>query len=79
LELTDDLIEGAIDSITGFVVARAAEQYNKPVAEVMNAFLVSHTYKLLSDKETGLYWDNLSDTYAMFIEELHHKDSPAII
>jgi hypothetical protein len=70
LELTDDLIEGVIDSIAGFIVAKAAEQYNKPIAEVMNAFLVSHTYQLLSDKDTGLYWDNLSDTYTMFVKEL---------
>jgi hypothetical protein len=70
LELTDTLIEGAIDSITGFIVAKSAKQLNKPVAEMMEVFLVSHTYKLLSDKTTGLYWDSLPETYAMFIKEL---------
>jgi hypothetical protein len=70
LELTDDLIDGAIDSITGFIVAKAATQYNRSVAEVMNVFLLSNTYRLLSNKDTGLYWDNLSDTYNMFIKEM---------
>jgi len=70
LELTDDLIEGAIDSITGFIVAKAAEQYNKPIAEMMETFLSSKTYQLLSDKTTGLYWDSLIDTYNIFTNEI---------
>jgi hypothetical protein len=70
LELTDELIGGAIDSITGFIVARAAEQYNKPIAEMMNVFLSSKTCRLLSDKATGLYWDSLVDTYNTFTNEI---------
>jgi hypothetical protein len=74
LELTDALIEGAIDSITGFIVARAVKEFDKPVAQVMEFFLLSNTYKLLSDKETGLYWDSLSETYNMFIEEMKQHE-----
>jgi hypothetical protein len=70
LELTDDLIEGAIDSISGFIVAKAAIEYDKPVAKMLEIFLSSNTYKLLSDKNTGLYWDNLFGTYNMFVEEM---------
>jgi hypothetical protein len=70
LELTEALIEGAIDGITGFMVARAAEELNRPLAEMMECFLASNTYKLLSDKETGLYWDNLDETYDMFMREM---------
>jgi hypothetical protein len=70
LELTDDLIDGAIDSISGFIVAKAAAEYHKPIACMMEAFLSSNTYQLLSDKNTGLYWDNLLETYNMFIEEM---------
>jgi hypothetical protein len=73
LELTDALIEGAIDSITGFLVAKAAEELGKPLAEVMELFLLSHTYALLSDKETGLYWDSLTETYQMFMREINHR------
>jgi hypothetical protein len=69
LELTDALIEGAVDSIAGFIAAKAAEELNKPLAEVIEMFLLSHTYTLLSDKETGLYWDSLSETYLMFMRE----------
>jgi hypothetical protein len=70
LELTDALIEGAIDSITGFITAAAAQEFDKPIAEVMELFLLSDTYKILSNKETGLYWDSLSETYNMFTQEM---------
>ncbi|MDR3247731.1 MAG: hypothetical protein LBT39_03000 [Treponema sp.] len=70
LELTDELIEGAIDSISGFIVAKAAAEYHKPLDAMMETFLSSNTYNLLSDKGTGLYWDNLLETYSMFIKEI---------
>jgi hypothetical protein len=74
LELTDALIEGAVDSITGFMAAKAAEELHRPLAEAMEAFVSSHTYTLLSDTETGLYWDSLPETYQMFMREIN---SPA--
>jgi hypothetical protein len=70
LELTDALIEGAIDSITGFITAEAAKEFDRPIAEVMELFFLSDTYKILSNKETGLYWDSLSETYNMFTQEM---------
>ncbi|MDR0876625.1 MAG: hypothetical protein LBN21_01115 [Treponema sp.] len=73
LELTDTLIEGAIDSISGFIVAKAADSLHKPVDEVMDIFLQSNTYKLLSNKNTGLYWDSLSETLDMFMGETQSK------
>jgi hypothetical protein len=75
LELTDDLIDGAIDSISGFIVAKAAAEYDKPIAKIMEAFLSSNTYQLLADKNTGLYWDNLLETYNLFREELKRWSS----
>jgi hypothetical protein len=42
----------------------------RPLAETMECFLASNTYKLLSDKETGLYWDSLDETYGMFMREM---------
>ncbi|MDR1972674.1 MAG: hypothetical protein LBQ46_12230 [Treponema sp.] len=73
MELTETLIDGAIDSITGFMVARAAKQYHEPITKMMERFLLSNTYKLLSDKDTGLYWDSLSETYAMLINEIEGR------
>ena len=70
MELTDALIDGAIDSISGFITARAAKELNTPLAEVMDAFWVSNTYKLLCNKDTGLYWDSLPETLDMFMNEL---------
>ena len=70
MELTEALIEGAIDSITGFLTARAAKQLDRPVAEVMDVFLSSRTYRMLCDKETGLYWDSLPETFDMFMKEI---------
>ena len=69
MELTDALVQGAIDSITGFIVARASKEYGKPVAEMMEIFLASNTYALLADRETGFYWDSLPELYGMFIHE----------
>jgi hypothetical protein len=76
LELTDQLIDGAIDSITGFIVAKNSKERNKPVAEVMEEFLSSNTCRLLSDKETGFYWDSLPELYRMFMKEIrtHNQD-----
>ncbi|WP_010257943.1 hypothetical protein [Treponema primitia] len=70
MELTEALIEGAIDSITGFIVAKAATQLHRPVVELMDRFLLSNTYKLLCNKDTGLYWDSLPETLDMFMREL---------
>jgi hypothetical protein len=70
LELTETLIDGAIDSIIGFIAAKAAAQLHKPVAEIMDIFLLSNTYKLLSNKDSGLYWDSLPETLDMFMNEL---------
>lgn len=70
MELTEALIEGAIDSITGFITARAAKQFDLPIAEVMDVFLSSRTYRMLCDKETGLYWDSLPEIFDMFRKEI---------
>ena len=69
MELTDALIDGAIDSISGFIAARAAKEYKVPLAETLEAFMRSETGALLADRETGLYWDSLPETYRMFIRE----------
>jgi C4-dicarboxylate-specific signal transduction histidine kinase len=70
LELTDELIDGAIDSITGFIAAKISEQRNIPVVQIMEHILLSNAYRLLSDKKTGFYWDNLREIYDMFIREI---------
>jgi hypothetical protein len=70
LELTDELIDGAIDSIAGFIVAQVSEQHSMPVAATMERFLSSDAYRLLADKETGFYWDNPREIYDMFIREI---------
>jgi hypothetical protein len=74
LQLTDSLIDGAIDSISGFISARAAREKNMPLVEVMEAFMTSNTYRLLADKKTGLYWDSLPETYEMFLRELKEQE-----
>jgi NADPH-dependent curcumin reductase CurA len=70
LQLTDDLIVGAINSISGFIVAKYAEQYNIPLDLAMETFLNSNTYKLLSDKETGYYFDSIPEIFDMFLKEV---------
>jgi hypothetical protein len=70
MELTDDLIDGALDSITGFIIAKAAKEHHQSVAQMMETFLLSNTGQLLADKNTGLYWDNVFETYDMFVKEM---------
>jgi len=69
LQLTDDLITGTINSISGFIVAKYAEQYDIPLDLAMETFFNSKTYKLLSDKETGYYFDSIPEIYDMFLKE----------
>jgi hypothetical protein len=70
LQLTDELIVGAINSISGFIVAKYAEQYNIPLESAMETFFNSKAYRLLSDKETGYYYDSIPELFDMFVEEV---------
>ena len=70
--LNDETIEAAIDNISGYIVEVVASETDKPIEEVSEAFLSSETYKLLSDKETGYYWDSMSELVDMFRAELLH-------
>jgi len=67
--LNDDTIEIGIDNISGYIVATVASETGKPIEEVSEAFLSSNTYTLLSDKETGYYWDTISELVDMFKAE----------
>jgi len=70
MKLTDELIQGAVNSITGFIVNYVSEKQGKPIDEVMERFIASKTYALLNDKMTGLYWDSIPTTIDMFLAEL---------
>jgi hypothetical protein len=65
--LNDETIESAIDNISGYIVATAAERLGRPIEEISTKFFLSETYALLADKETGYYWDSLGDTIDKFI------------
>jgi hypothetical protein len=67
--LTEDSIDVAIDTISGYIVSKVAAEINKSIEEVTEAFLTSNTYSLLSDAETGYYWDNIFDLIDIFKEE----------
>ena len=70
LLLNDVTIETAIANISGYIVDVVASETGKPIEEISEAFLSSDTYKLLSDKETGYYWDSMSELVEMFKTEL---------
>jgi len=70
LLLNDVTIETAIANISGYIVDVVASETGKPIEEISEAFLSSDTYKLLSDKETGYYWDSMSELVDMFKAEL---------
>jgi hypothetical protein len=69
MQLTDNLIQATIDSISGYIIAETAKEQHLPLEAVAERFFKSHTYKLLSDKETGLYWDSIPTTLNMFLQE----------
>jgi len=71
LQLTDELIMGAINSISGFIIAKYAEEYNVPLDLATETFYNSNTHKLLSDKGTGYYFDSIPELFDMFLKETH--------
>jgi hypothetical protein len=75
MPLTDNLIQAAIDSISGYVIAETAKERHLPLETVAERFFKSHTYKQLSDKETGLYWDSIPTTLKMFLQEVGYSNS----
>ena len=68
--LTEQVINIAIDNISGYIVSTIAEETGKPIEEVTEAFFYSDTYALLSDIETGYYWDSISELIDMFRNEV---------
>ena len=68
--LTESAIDSAIDSISGYIVFTVQSATDKPLEEVLEAFMASRTYQLLSNKETGYYWDSISELTDMFTAEL---------
>ena len=69
MQLTDKLINTTVNNITGYIVAKVAKDQSRDLETVMTEFLYSKTYSLLTDKETGLYWDSMAATMEMFLAE----------
>ena len=67
--LTEQVIRAAIDAISGYIVTITAEETKKPLEEVTEYFLTSKTYELLSDAETGYYWDSIDELIDLFKNE----------
>ena len=74
MELTDELIQATVNNITGYIVASVAKRQKRKTEDVFSEFMRSKTYTLLQDKDTGLYWDSISETmdrYLAEVEPLH--------
>jgi hypothetical protein len=67
--LNENTIETAIDSISGFIIARVASETGKPLDEIATLFYSSEMYALLSDQKTGYYWDSIPEMIDRFYEE----------
>ena len=70
--LTDEAIESGINIISGYIVTAVASMTGKPIEDVTEAFLLSATYSLLSDKETGYYWDSMDELIDKFMAEIQN-------
>ena len=68
--LNDDVIETTIDSVTAFIIATVAKETGKSLCEVAELFYASKVYTLLSNKETGYYWDSIPEMIDLFVKEL---------
>ena len=66
----EDAINIAINNISGYIVYLVAKETGKPIEEVSEAFFASDTYSLLSDIETGYYWDSISELTDKFSAEI---------
>ena len=67
--LTDEVIETAIDSESGFIIAAVTEETGMALDEVAELFYSSRIYALLSNKDTGYYWDSIPDMIEQFYLE----------
>ena len=68
--LTEQVINSAIDTISGYIVSIVTAETGKSIEEITEAFLASETYVLLSDAETGYYWDSISELIDKFKTEI---------
>jgi hypothetical protein len=68
--LTDEAIEGAIDNVSGFIIAKTSAETGRTLQETAERFYASQMYALLSDKETGYYWDSIPEMIERFKAEL---------
>ena len=73
--LTEQAINSAIDTISGYIVSVVAAEAGQSIEEITEAFLASETYALLSDAETGYYWDSISELIDKFKTEIQLTDS----
>jgi len=71
--LTEQVINSAIDNISGFIVSVTARKTAKSIEDVAESFLASNTYALLSDAETGYYWDSIDELIDMFLVEFQPR------
>ena len=68
--LTEQVINSAIDTISGYIVSVVAGETGKSIEDVAEAFLASDAYTILSDAETGCYWDSISELIDKFKSEI---------
>ena len=71
--LTEQVIDSAIDNISGYIVSLLTAETGKSIEEITEVFLASDTYSLLSNTETGYYWDSLSELIDKFKKELEKE------
>jgi hypothetical protein len=69
LQLTDNVINGAINSISGFLIAKYAQDFAVSLEQSMESFYNSNIYKLLNNKKTGYYFDSIPELFDMFVRE----------
>jgi hypothetical protein len=65
--LTEESIDSGIDSISGYLVTRAAERLAAFPEAVAERFYASEAYAQLSDHRTGWDWDSILELLDRFL------------
>jgi len=69
---TDSIIAATIDNTTGYIANILHDREQKTIQDALQEFIHSHTYELLANKETGLYWESPAAVINLYLEEKGH-------
>jgi hypothetical protein len=62
LSANDPVFKVTVGNIVAYLATKISDKFDIPIDRAIVFSLRSHTYKLLNNPNTGLYWDSLSES-----------------